>query len=54
VTVTENLLVDEVVNESYGAACVEVTGTVMSEVLHTPILRHKLMFPLGMKEYLWR
>jgi uncharacterized repeat protein (TIGR01451 family) len=53
VTVTEDLLADEVVNESYGVVCSEVTDTVLGEALHTPILRYELLFPLGMKERLW-
>ena len=52
-TVTEDLLVEEVVNDSYGARCSEVGETVLGEPLHTPILRYELMFPLVMKERLW-
>jgi uncharacterized repeat protein (TIGR01451 family) len=52
-TVTEDLLVEEVVNEGYGVRCSEVTDTVLGEALHTPILRYELLFPLGMKERLW-
>jgi uncharacterized repeat protein (TIGR01451 family) len=53
-TVTEELLVAEVVNGSYGVTCSEVTDTVLGEALHTPILRYELLFPLGMKERLWQ
>ncbi|HJX37561.1 MAG TPA: right-handed parallel beta-helix repeat-containing protein [Anaerolineae bacterium] len=50
--VTDDMLVEEVVNESYGVLCSEVPEAVMGETLPTPILRHKLMFPLGMKDAL--
>jgi hypothetical protein len=50
--VTNDLLVAEVVNESYGVLCSEMPEAVMGEALHTPILRHKLLFPLGMKDRL--
>ena len=53
VTVTEDLLVEEIVNEWYGARCAEVPETVMGEAVYTPILRYELMYPLIMKERLW-
>jgi uncharacterized repeat protein (TIGR01451 family) len=51
-TVTDDLLVPEVVNESYGVLCLEVPEAVTGEAVHTPILRHKVLLPLGMKKRL--
>jgi uncharacterized repeat protein (TIGR01451 family) len=48
-TVTDDLLVGEVVNESYGVVCSEVPESVMGDAVHTPLLRHSWWYPLVMK-----
>jgi len=48
-TVTDDLLVEEVVNESYGTRCSETIEVVMGEPLSTPLLRQSWWYPLAMK-----
>jgi uncharacterized repeat protein (TIGR01451 family) len=48
-TVTDDLLVEEVVNESYGTSCSETSDVVLGEPVSTPVLRHTRWYPLVMK-----
>jgi len=48
-TVTDDLLVDEVVNESYGVLSSELPEAVMGEAVRTPLLRRQWRYPLAMK-----
>ena len=43
---------DRVADESCGMLDSQVPEALLGEALHTPILRHKLLLPLGMKDRL--